>query len=87
MIGQIRNGKLIIAVKVQEPKLSLSGKTLVVASTRGPRKSSLTINGKPVYVIANAYIQPDALPAQATKSKKKSASKESRLRTSTKGAA
>jgi hypothetical protein len=86
MIGKIEKGSLIFKIKMQEPKLSLSGKSMVVASSRGPRKSSLKIDGKPIYVNANAYIRVEG-PAQATKAKKKTTSKESRLRASTKGGA
>src|SRR5580692_1782242 len=78
MFGRIRKGKLIIEIPVQEPKLSRTGKTLVVASSRGVRRSSLKIAGEPVFVVANAYIHPDELPHQPTKTKKKSASKKSR---------
>ncbi len=47
---------LVIRLKVKEPRLSKSGKTLVVGSTRGIKKSSVLINGKPVRYSANAFI-------------------------------
>ena len=47
---------LTIVLPLQDPSPSASGKTLVVASTRGNFKSSATVNGKPVTVGVNAYI-------------------------------
>lgn len=36
---------------------STSGKTLVVASTRGNQKTDLEVDGKPVIIGLNAYIK------------------------------
>jgi hypothetical protein len=41
------------------PQPSASGKTLVVASTRGNFKSDCKINGKNVTIGVNAYIPKD----------------------------
>lgn len=60
MKAKIRNGRLIVSVPMQEPTPSKSsGKTLVVASSRGPQESSVLVEGKPVYVNLNAYIYAD----------------------------
>lgn len=53
---KIEENKLIITCDLEEPVPSASGKTLVVASTRGNMKTALTINGKPLTIGLNAYI-------------------------------
>jgi len=40
----------------QEPAPSSSGKTLVVATTRGNIQTDAKVNGKPVTIGVNAYI-------------------------------
>jgi hypothetical protein len=52
------NNRLIINLALQAPVASASGKTLVVASTRGNVKTGVMINGKEVTVGCNAYIKP-----------------------------
>ena len=42
---KIEGNKLIITCDLEEPIPSASGKTLVVASTRGNMKTSLMVNG------------------------------------------
>ncbi len=54
----IRDNKLCIEIDLEEPKPSASGKTLVVASTRGNVTTEAQINGKPVVLGLNAYIKP-----------------------------
>jgi hypothetical protein len=39
------------------PKLSRSGKSLLVATSRGTRMTTFEINGKPIYVSASAFIR------------------------------
>lgn len=53
---RIENGFLIVKIPTQTPEPSASGKTLVVASTRGNMKTTATVNGKPVTIGLNAYI-------------------------------
>ena len=55
---EIRNSKLYIEIDLQEPTPSASGKTLVVATTRGNVVTSAQVNGKPVTIGLNAYIKP-----------------------------
>ncbi|HEX2967156.1 MAG TPA: hypothetical protein VHO84_15330 [Syntrophorhabdaceae bacterium] len=55
---EIRSNKLFIEIDLQEPTPSASGKTLVIASTRGNVTTSAQVNGKPVTVGLNAYIKP-----------------------------
>ena len=54
---EIERGCLVIRLKLRTPKLSNSGKTRVIASTRGFRITRLQFRGKSVYVIANACIR------------------------------
>jgi hypothetical protein len=53
----IEKGELVIRIPIQEPAPSASGKTLVVASSHGNQVTTAQVNGKPVYVGINAYIQ------------------------------
>lgn len=54
---KIENGKLIIAIDLQAPTPSASGKTLVVATTHGNVKTECMLEGKPVVIGLNAYIK------------------------------
>jgi hypothetical protein len=47
---------LTLVLDLEEPTPSASGKTLVVASTRGNAKTDAMINGKTLVVGVNAYI-------------------------------
>jgi len=54
---EIKNGKLIVEIDINNPPIpSSSGKTLVVASSRGNQPTTATISGKAVVVGLNAYI-------------------------------
>jgi len=55
---EIRDNKLYIEIELETPKPSASGKTLVVASTRGNAVTDAMIDGKPVVIGLNAYIKP-----------------------------
>ena len=57
MQARIENGKLIIEIPMTEPRPSASGKTLVVATSGGNKATTATVNGKPVIIGLNAYIQ------------------------------
>jgi hypothetical protein len=57
---RIRNGKLTITLPVIDPpRPSKSGKRLLVATSRGVRRTSSRIGKKPVYVNANAFVRPN----------------------------
>ena len=58
MKATIQDGKLIIEIPLQEPQRSASGKTLVVASSRGNKQTEALVQGKPVTIGLNAYIKP-----------------------------
>ena len=43
-------------LRLREPKLSGSGKNLVIATTRGPAHTGIEYNGQEVLLVANAFI-------------------------------
>jgi len=47
---------LVIRILIKEATPSSSGKTLVVASTRGNQKTAVQIDGKDLYLGLNAYV-------------------------------
>jgi hypothetical protein len=55
---EVKDTKLIIEIDLETPKPSASGKTLVVASTRGNTVTTAKVDGKPVIIGLNAYIKP-----------------------------
>ncbi len=54
------SNELVIRIPLQEPTPSASGKTLVVASSRGNKETDVRVDGKPVYIGLNAYTYKDA---------------------------
>lgn len=58
MKATIKDKVLYIEIPLHEPRPSATGKTLTVASSKGNQPTEATINGKPVIVGVNAYIQP-----------------------------
>lgn len=54
--AEIKGKQLIITIDMQTPAPSASGKTLVVASTRGNQATTAQVNGQPVVIGVNAYI-------------------------------
>jgi len=56
MKARIEGGKLIVEIELQTPTRSASGKTLVVASTRGNVKTGVMVQGQEVTLGLNAYI-------------------------------
>jgi hypothetical protein len=62
----VQKNKIIIEAEITGAVPSASGKTLVIASTRGNLKTDQVYNGQPVTVGLNVYIpngQKAALPA------------------------
>ena len=51
----IENGELVIREPLSTPTRSASGKTMVIASSRGNVKTACEYEGKPVTVGFNAY--------------------------------
>lgn len=54
---EIVGNELVIRMQMQTPQPSASGKTLVVASTRGNKTTDAEIDGKPITIGVNAYIR------------------------------
>lgn len=55
---KIESNELVIRIPLEKPTPSSSGKTLVVASTRGNKQTDAVVNGKPLTVAVNAYYKP-----------------------------
>lgn len=53
----VKGKKLEIVIDLDDPRPSASGKTFVVASTRGNVTTTATINGKPITIGVNAYLK------------------------------
>jgi hypothetical protein len=56
LTAKIEKGNLIVTIPVGTPTPSASGKTLVIASSRGNFKTELKVDGKLVTIGLNAYI-------------------------------
>ena len=57
MKAQVKDGKLLIEIDLQEPTPSTSGKTLVVASSHGNQTTTAMFDGQPIIIGLNAYIR------------------------------
>ena len=53
-----KGNKLCIEIDLEKLTPSSSGKTLVVASTRGNAVTTALVDGKPVIIGLNGYIKP-----------------------------
>jgi hypothetical protein len=51
-----KQDKLIVTLPVSNPRLSASGKTMVIASSRGARTDTANYQGYPIFVVANAWV-------------------------------
>ncbi len=58
MEARIEEGNRIVTVDLEKPHPSASGKTLVVASSRGNVMTSARVDERNVTVGLNAYIKP-----------------------------
>jgi hypothetical protein len=53
------NGNLVITLPaLDEPKASRTGKSVLVATSRGVRKSKLKFDGRSILYVANAFFYP-----------------------------
>jgi hypothetical protein len=74
MKAQFRKGMLVVAMPLINPaRKSKSGKTFMVASSGGPRRTSLRFNKKPVVIILCAYVRPDGYARKAEIARRKTA--------------
>jgi hypothetical protein len=72
---KLEKGKLVISLRLKRPRLSASGKSYVIGSTRGFKKSGVRIKGKPVHFSANAIIKKETRRSSTKKNKKQKAAK------------
>jgi len=61
MHATIDGNELVIRIPLQDPAPSRSGKTLVVASSRGNVQTQAKIDGRPITVGLNAYVDAGGL--------------------------
>lgn len=66
MKSKIKNGNLMIELPIEKPRPSATGKTLLIASTRGVKRSSSRYNGRTVSIVANAFVYPDSQASEQT---------------------
>lgn len=58
MKAEIKGEKLHIEIDLDESRSpSASGKSIVVASTRGNKPTDLMVDGKPLVIAVNAYVK------------------------------
>ena len=57
---KIVKGQVVITLALQTPTPSASGKTLIIASSHGVKRSAVTLEGKELCVNANAFIYPSS---------------------------
>jgi len=64
---------LTIQLPLEKPRISASGKTLLIGSTHGLRTGEAMHRGQPVVVVANAFVYPEPEPnTSARKPKRRS---------------
>jgi hypothetical protein len=64
MRSRIENGNVVIELPLEKPRRSSTGKTLLIASTRGVKRSDSMFKGRRVSIVANAFIFPN-MPTSA----------------------
>ncbi len=52
----LKDNELTIVIPCGEPTPSKSGKSLIIASTRGNQVTEVMVDGKPLVVSLNAYV-------------------------------
>jgi hypothetical protein len=60
---KIKNDEIIIKMPLQPPKLSASGKSMVVATSRGKQLTGSKVQGKSVFVVANVFTEVEKVAA------------------------
>jgi hypothetical protein len=71
MKAKVRKGMLILTVPLlKQARKSKSGKTILIATSSGPKRTSLRFDKNPVMVIVNAYIRPEK-PIKRAKTRRK----------------
>jgi hypothetical protein len=71
MTVKVRKGVMHVWLPViNPPRKSKSGKTILIASSNGPKRTSFKANGKSVVVMVTAYVRPDGYVKQRPKPKR-----------------
>lgn len=50
-------GYLVIRLRLWKPRLSASGRSMLIASTRGPKRAKVKFKGKTIRVLASVYYE------------------------------
>jgi hypothetical protein len=70
MKSRVVNGNLVVELPLESPRRSSSGKTMVVASSRGPRRTATSVRKQTVWLVASAYFYPKNKKLDSQKSKR-----------------
>ena len=57
MEAKIKNGVITIKMALQRPKLSASGKSMVIATSRGKRQMATKYDGQSVFAVVNVFLE------------------------------
>lgn len=53
--AKLKDKVIVIELPLQEPKVSKSGKSFLVATTRGQLNTGIDYKGSDLFIVANAY--------------------------------
>jgi len=72
MKAKVRKGVLHIWLPmIDPPRKSKSGKTLLIASSNGPKRTALKVNGKTAIAIVSVYFRPDGYVKKRVRPRRK----------------
>ena len=64
---EFEKGYIVVRLKIWKPRPSASGKSMLIGSTRGPKRAKVKFRGKVMRVSANVYYERSrALPRTRT---------------------
>jgi hypothetical protein len=72
--ARLEDDVLKVYLPLREPKASVSGKNLVIATSRGPAGTDVEYKGQQVRVVANAYVRNSEYRVRKTKQARKKTS-------------
>lgn len=55
--AKLKNKVLVIELPLQQPRVSGTGKGIVVATTRGQLNTGIDFKGSDIFIVANAYVK------------------------------
>jgi len=59
MKAKLQKGKLVVELSLEDAKPSASGKSMVIASSHGVRRTAVRIDGKSVCIVVSAFVRSD----------------------------